>query len=45
MIKIQTNETIDLVKLEEIRKWCEYKPINFMTNLNEEKNILLEKIY
>ena len=43
MIEIQTNETIDIVKLEEIRKWCEYKPIDFMTNLNEEIKILLEK--
>lgn len=43
MIEIQTNETIDLIKIEEIRKWCEYKPFDFNTKLNEEKNILLEK--
>ena len=33
-------KTVDIVKLEEIKKWCEYRPLIFITN----KSIQKEKL-
>ena len=40
MLNSEIYRTIDLVKLEEIKKWCEYRPLCFITN----SNIIKEKI-
>lgn len=37
MITISTSETIDLVEIEKLRKWCEYMPECFINNLACEK--------
>lgn len=40
-MEIQTTETVDIVKLEETLKWCKYRPNHFLSNLNEERCVIL----
>ena len=41
MIEIYTGETIDIVKLEEILEWCNYRPNHLLSNLTDERCALL----
>ncbi len=43
MIIVQSTDVIDIVKLEEIKKWCEYKPDNFIKNQSFKNKELLKK--